>query len=48
MELREAKRVLEMLDRINREIDLLGNILVPKKTKPVPVMAKHRDRFKFH
>ena len=39
-----ARKVLQMLDRLNQEIDYLGNIILQNKTKPVPVPAKAKNR----
>lgn len=43
----QAKRVLLMLDRINQEIDLLGNTILNKSLKPAPVKVKITDKFRF-
>jgi len=47
MNSKQAKRVLMMLDRIGQEIDLLGNIILQRKIKPIPVIVKGKDRIKF-
>lgn len=41
----QAKKVLMMLNRINQEIDMLGNAILNKNLKPIPVRAKS-GRFK--
>lgn len=41
-----AKKVLKMLDRLNQEIDLLGNIILKNKMKPIPVRIKIKDGFR--
>ena len=43
----QAKKVLLMLTRINQEIDLLGNIVLNKTLKPVPVKVKNTDKYRF-
>ena len=43
----KAKNILEMLDKLNSKIDLLGNILVNRGIKPVPVHAKVKHYRKF-
>lgn len=44
MDRNHARKVLKMLDRINQEIDLLGNLILQNKTKPVPVPIKAKNR----
>lgn len=33
-----------MLERLNQEIDVLGNLILQNKTKPVPVPIKVKNR----
>ena len=42
-----AQKVLMLLDRINKEIDILGHALLKNTLKPVPLKAKDnlQDRF---
>ena len=42
----KAKKVMMVLDRINREIDFLGKVIVPKTPNPAPVRVKSWDRFR--
>lgn len=46
MDKKRAKKVLAMLDKINDEIVILGNIIIKSKLKPVPVPIKTKDRFR--
>lgn len=46
MDKKQAKKVLAMLDKINDEINILGNIILKRKLKPVPVPIKTKDRFR--
>ena len=46
MKSKQAKKVLMMLDRIGQEIDVLGNIILQRRIKTVPVPVKNKDRFK--
>jgi hypothetical protein len=43
----QAKRALVILDRINQEIDVLGNSILNKSLKPAPVKVKITDKFRF-
>jgi len=36
----QAKKLLKMLDRINQEIDLLGEMIVNNKLRHVPIPVK--------
>ena len=36
----QAKKVLMMLNRINQEIDIIGNAILNKNLKPIPVRVK--------
>jgi hypothetical protein len=47
MDRMKAKRVLMMLDKLNKEIDLLGKILINNQYKPIPVRVKIQNRRKF-
>ena len=46
MNSKEAKKVLLMLEKINREIDILGNIITKPKLKPIPVPVNQRKGFR--
>ncbi|MCG8306724.1 MAG: hypothetical protein MI975_04975 [Cytophagales bacterium] len=39
-----AKKILVILDRVNQELDLLGNIIMQNKLKPIPVPVEHKNR----
>jgi len=39
----KAKKLLQMLDRINQEIDVLGHMILKKKLKPAPIPVKGND-----
>lgn len=41
-----AKKILMMLDRINKEIDFLGNAILKDKVEPVPVHVNRNGRFR--
>ena len=43
----QAKKILLMLDRINQEIDLLGNTILNKTLKPAPIRVKGTDKIRF-
>lgn len=43
----KAKKVLLMLDRINQEIDLLGNMIFNKALKPASIKVKSKDKIRF-
>lgn len=43
----KAKNVLVLIDRINREIDLLGKILINNQMKPVPIKVTVHNKRKF-
>jgi hypothetical protein len=43
----KAKKALLMLDKINQEIDLLGNTIFNKTLKPAPIKVKSSDKFRF-
>ena len=43
----QAKKVLQMLERINQEIDLLGNVILNKGLKHVPIPVKDQNIGKF-
>ena len=46
MDRMRAKSILMMLDKINKEIDILGRILINNQLKPAPVrvrIQKHRE-----
>ena len=47
MDRMKAKGILMMLDKLNKEIDLLGKILVTNQYKPVPVRVKVQKDRKF-
>lgn len=47
MDMNQANRVLAMLDRINKEIDVIGNIILKRKVKPVPVPVRSKGGFRF-
>jgi len=47
MDKMKAKNVLMVLERINKEIDLMGKILINNQYKPVPVWVKNQSRRKF-
>ena len=36
----KAKSILMMLEKINKEIDILGKILITNRLKPVPVRVR--------
>lgn len=37
-----AKTVLMKIERINQEIELLGNLILRNKLKPLPIPVKQR------
>lgn len=39
----QAKKVLRMLERINQEIDLLGNVILNRKLKPSAIPVKRNN-----
>lgn len=39
----KAKKLLQMLDRINQELDVLGHMILDKKLKPAPIRVKSRN-----
>lgn len=41
-----ARKILKMLDRINQELDFLGNAILREKVEPVPVRVKNEDKFR--
>ena len=43
----QAKKVLKMLDRINQEIDLLGNTIFNPALKPAPIKVKSTGKFRY-
>ena len=43
----KAKKILMVLNRINQEIDILGNKLLNKQLKPAPVKVKSPGNFRF-
>ena len=42
----QAKKVLQMLDRIGQEIDILGNTILNNSLKPVPVSLNNTEKFR--
>jgi hypothetical protein len=40
----QAKKLLQMLDRIHHEIDILGQMILRNKLKPVPVHVKNKNK----
>jgi hypothetical protein len=43
----KAKSILAMLEKINKEIDTLGNILITNQVKPIPVRVRVQNPRKF-
>ena len=43
----QAKKILLMLDRINQEIDLVGNAILNKTLKPAPIGVKGTNKIRF-
>ena len=46
MNKKQVKEVLLILDRINQEIDILGNMMFNASLKPVPIKVKSEDKFR--
>jgi hypothetical protein len=46
MNKKQVKKVLLMLDRINQEIDILGNMMFNASLKPVPIKVKDENKFR--
>lgn len=43
----QGKKILMMLDRINQEIDLVGNAILNKTLKPTPIGVKGTNKIRF-